>query len=296
MKEQHSTNASMDGRVCIVTGANSGVGFETSRQLAMNGAHVVMVCRNEKRGEAAKSKIESVAKGKVDLILGDMASFEDVRRLAKTLLKKYPKIHVLVNNAGVQFNTRSTTVDGYETVFAVNYLAAFLLTLLLVDRIKESAPARILNISSKGHQFGGLDLNDLHWEKRRYRGLKGYGASKVAMNQFTVELADRLKDAGVTVNAAHPGEVHSNISMENGKVYLFIRKHILNKMLKPTSYSGEAMYYMVASPELDNVTGKYFNMTHEEKPWGESLNRSMGRTLWAISEQFTGLVTPDISV
>jgi len=292
MKKQYTTDVSMKGKVCIITGANSGVGFETALQLARHDAHVVMVCRDKTRGETAKAKIDAEATGPVDLVLGDLSSMKDVRALAKTLLDNYPKIHVLINNAGVQYNTRQTTVDGYESVFAINYLATFLLTRLLVDRIVASAPARIINVSSKGHQFGGLDLNDLHWEKRLYRGLKGYGSSKVAINLFTLLLSDKLKGTGVTVNAVHPGEVHSNIAMTNGPIYLFIRKNILNRMLEEPHHAGNALYYVAASPGLSSITGKYFNMTHQEKPWGESCNRSLGRTLWAISEQLTGLVKP----
>ncbi len=277
----------MDGKVCIVTGANSGVGFETSIQLAKHGAHLVMICRNKQRGEDAKAKIEKVAKGKVDLVLGDLSSLAEVRRVAKVLLDKYKKIHVLINNAGVQYNVRKTSVDGFEIVFAVNYLTVFLLTRLLLPRIKASAPARIININSSGHRFGGLDLNDIHWEKRKYRGLKGYGSAKVAGILFTKDLAEKLAGTGVTVNAVHPGEVHSNISMENGPVYLFIRKHILNKMLKPTHFAGEAIYYHAASPEMENVTGGYFNMTLPEKPWGEANNRALGRILWPLSEALT---------
>ena len=292
MKEQRTTSASMDGRVCIVTGANSGVGFESSLQLAQKGAHLVMVCRNRQRGEAARTKITAVAKGQVELVIADLASLDEVRRLARTLLDGYPKIHVLINNAGLYNTTRATTVDGYEAVFAVNYLAGFLLTRLLLDRIKASAPARIINVNSKGHLFGGLDLNDLNWEKRRYRGLKGYGGSKTAGILFTRELADRLKGTGVTVIAVHPGEVLSNIGMNNGLIYRSMRKYLIDRSLKPTSLAGEALYYLAASPEVEGVTGRYFNMTHSEKPGGHALNRSLGRTLWMISEQLTGLVTP----
>ncbi len=296
MKEQYTTNISMKGQVCVVTGANSGIGYETSLQLAKHGAHLVMVCLDKKPGEEAKAQIEAEAKGPVDLVLCDLSSLEEVRILAKTLLDNHPKINILINNAGVQYNRRQTTVDGYEAVFAINYLAPFLLTRLLVDRMKASTPARIINVSSKGHQFGGLDLNDLHWEKRRYRGLKGYGASKVAVNLFTLLLSDKLKNTGVTVNAVHPGAVHSNIAMTNGPVYLFIRKYILNRMLKPAHHAGSALYYLAAGPELRFITGKYFNMTHQEKPWDPSCDRSLGRTLWAISEQLTGPVKPTNTV
>ena len=289
MKEQHTTDVQMNGRVCIVTGANSGIGYETSIQLAKHGAHLVMVCRNKQKGEDAKAKIDSVAKGKVDLILADLSSLDEVRRLAKVLLDKYKKIHVLINNAGVQYNDRRTSFDGYEITFAVNYLALFLLTRLLLDRMRASAPARIINITSKAHRFGGFDLNDLYWENRRYSGMKTYASSKIANILFTKELSERIEGSGVTVNAVHPGEVFGNAGMDNGPVYLFIRKHFINRMLKPTHIAGEAIYYHAASPELEKVTGEYFDMTHMEKPWGNANNRPLGRILWPLSEALTGI-------
>jgi len=252
-----------------------------------------MVCRNQERGEAAKGKIEAKATGPVDLVLADLASLDEVRRLARTLLDRYPKIHVLINNAGMYNTNRTTTVDGFETVFAINYLAMFLLTHLLLERMKESTPSRIINVSSKGHQFGGLDLNDLHWEKRKYRGLKGYGAAKTAGIMFTRELSDRLKGTGVSVTAVHPGEVFSNIGLNNGVIYRTFRKLLIDRMLQPTQMSGEALYYMAASPEMEGITGKYFDMTRVGKPFKHALDRSMGHTLWLVSEQLTGLVSRD---
>jgi len=289
MKKHHTTDVQMNGRVCIVTGANSGIGYETSIQLAKHGAHLVMVCRNKQKGEDAKAAIDRVAKGKVDLILADLSSIDEIRRLAKVILDRYKKIHVLINNAGVQYNTRRTSVDGYEITFAVNYLALFLLTRLLLDRIKASAPARIINIASKAHRFGGLDLNDLQWENRRYSGMKTYAAAKIANILFTKDLSERLEGTGVTVNAVHPGEVLGNAGMENGPVSLFIRKHIINRMLKPTRIAGEAVFYHAASPELEKVTGEYFNMTRLERPWGNANNRPLGRILWPLSEALTGI-------
>lgn len=296
MKNQHTTDVQVNGRVCIVTGANSGIGYETSLQLAKHGAHLVMVCRNKQKAEAAKANIDRVAKGKVDLVLADLASLEETRRLAKVLLGKYKKIHVLINNAGVEYNDRRTSVDGHEITFAVSYLALFLLTRLLVDRMKASAPARIINISSKAHRFGGFDLNDVNWEIRKYNGMKAYGAGKIAGILFTKELSDRLKGTGVTVNAVHPGNVLSNASMDNGPAWLFFKKHVINRMLKPTHIAGEAIYYHAASPELERVTGMYFDMTHLEKPWGNANNRPMGRILWKLSEALTGILPGEFPV
>lgn len=298
MKKQNTTDAPLDGRVCIVTGANSGVGFEGSLQLALHGAHLVMVCRNRQKGEDAKSKIAETATGPVDLVLADLSSLEEVRALARTLRERYPKIHVLVNNAGVFYTRRTTTVDGFETAFAVNYLAMFLLTRLLVERLQAGAPARIVNVASKGHKFGGLDLHDLHWEKRKYKAMKGYGASKTANILFVREMADRLRGSGVTCNCFHPGQVVTNIGVENnGRVYNLIKRVILNPIYRtPPALAGEALYYLAAGPELDNVTGEYFELTKRGTPSPQARDRSLGRTLWLISEQFTGLVVSDQKV
>jgi NAD(P)-dependent dehydrogenase (short-subunit alcohol dehydrogenase family) len=291
MKKQKTTHSSMAGRVCIITGADSGIGFETSKQLAQHSAHLVMVCRNPQRADNAVQQIRAVAHGPVDVIQGELSSLQAVRKLASDLLQRYQQIHLLINNAGVMFNRRELTVDGFERVFAVNYLAPFLLTHLLLDRLKASAPARIINISSKGHQFGGLDLTDLRWEKRRFSGLKAYGASKMAINHFTRQLAAQLAGSDVTVNAAHPGEVLTNIGMDNGPVYLWIKKHLINKLLKPASIAGEAIYYLAASPQLAHTSGQYFNMTHAEALREDTYSHEVARELWRLSEQLTGIST-----
>lgn len=292
---QLRTSATMEGRVCIVTGANSGVGFETAKRLAMGGAHVVMVCRSEARGLPAKQEIERVAKGPVDLVCADLSVMAEVKKLADTLLAKYPQIHVLINNAGLHSTTRSVTADGYETTFAVNHLSTFLLTLLLLDRMKASAPARIINVSSQGHRFGGLDLNDLNWDKRFYRGLKAYGASKTANLFFTWELADKLRGTGVTVNAVHPGEVKTQIGRDNGALWQAFHQNVVSRLLKDASLSGEALYYHAASPELASVTGRFFNMTQQEKPHSHAMpgpNRALAKMVWLLSERLTGLAVP----
>ncbi len=292
---QLTTDARMAGRVCIVTGANSGVGFETAKCLAKSGAHVVMVCRSEARGLPAKQQVERLAQGPVDLVCADLSEMGEVRTLAETLLARYPQIHVLINNAGRHSTTRSTTVDGFETTFAVNHLATFLLTMLLLDRMKSSAPARIIHVSSQGHRFGGLDLNDLNWDRRRYRGLKAYGASKVANLLFTWELADKLRGTAVTVNAVHPGEVKTSIGRENGALWQAFHAHVVSRFLKDASRSGEALYYHAASPELSNVSGRFFNMTHAEKPAKNAMprpNRALSKMVWLLSERLTGIALP----
>jgi NAD(P)-dependent dehydrogenase (short-subunit alcohol dehydrogenase family) len=164
-----------------------------------------------------------------------------------------------------------------------------LFTRLLLDRLISSAPARIIQVNSQGHRFGGLDLSDLTWERRRYRGLQGYGASKVAQLLTVWELAERLQGSGVTINAMHPGEVRTNIGMNNGTLYRFYQRYLIWWMLKAPVISGEAIYYLAAAPEMAEVSGRFFNLTIDEKPAKHALDRSLGKQVWSVSEQLTGL-------
>ena len=160
---------------------------------------------------------------------------------------------------------------------------------MLIDRLKQSAPARIIQVNSEGHRFGGLDLNDLNWERRRYMGLRGYGASKVAQLLTTWEFADRLAGSGVTINAMHPGDVKSNIGMNNGPLYRWFKEHIIARTLKDAVISGEALYYLAAAPELAAVSGRFFHLTIDEKPAAHALDRAAGRQVWEASQQLVGL-------
>jgi NAD(P)-dependent dehydrogenase (short-subunit alcohol dehydrogenase family) len=204
------------------------------------------------------------------------------------LLEKYPHIDILINNIGVHYTHRTLTEDGIETVFATNHIASFLLTCLLLQRLKESAPARIIQVNSQGHRFGGLDLTDLNWEKRRYKGLQGYGASKVAQLLTVWELAEQLEGSKVTINAVHPGEVKTNIGMNNGLIYRLYQRFIIAGLLKDPIISGNAIYYLAAAPELAEVSGKFFNQTILEKPAIHALDRELGKKVWQVSESLAG--------
>ena len=286
---QRRSTARLDDRICVVTGASSGVGLETARAFVRSGAHVVLVCRNPAKTDAVRRHLEREAKGPIDRVIADLARLDEVRRAADELLTRFPAIHVLVNNAGLHSTSRTLTPDGFETVFAVNHLSSFLLTRLLLDRMKESAPARIIQVNSQGHRFGGLDLDDLHWEHRHYTGLRGYGASKVAQLLTVWELADRLAGTGVTVNAMHPGSVRSNIGANNGPLYRAFKGLVIDRMLTDPAVSGRAIHWLAAEPELEGVSGRFFNLTIDEKPAPHALDRATGRRIWKRSEQLTGL-------
>jgi NAD(P)-dependent dehydrogenase (short-subunit alcohol dehydrogenase family) len=290
---QNTTSASMVGKVCMVSGSTSGVGLEAVKRLARGGAHIVMICRNLDKAKAIRMEIVSQHNVEIEIIRSDFSVLDDVRKAADIVIKDYPQIDVLINSAGLHSTTRTTTQDGFETVFCVNHLAPFLLTYLLIDRLKQSAPARIIQVNSEGHRFGGLDLNDLNWERRPYIGLLGYGASKVAQLLTTWEFADRLKGSGVTINAMHPGDVKTNIGNNNGPLYRWFLHHVLWSMLKDPVISGEALYYLTASPEMTNVSGRFFHLTIDEKPAAHALDREKGRKVWDLSMQLTGL-TPGL--
>src|SRR6266576_2877007 len=208
----------MQGKICMVTGANSGIGKATALALAQMGATVVMVCRDRARGEEAKSEITTKSRNNaVDLLQADLSSQQSIRQLVENFQHHYTHLHVLINNAGAgaAFTGRRETVDGLEMTFAVNYLAPFLLTNLLLDVLKASAPARIVNVSSDSHRSGSIQMDDLQAEKH-YRPMRTYPQSKLAVVLFTYELARRLQGTGVTANCLHPGFVATNFAQSDG--------------------------------------------------------------------------------
>ena len=288
-KTQKTTDARLDGKLCIITGATSGIGLEAARRIAQGGADLVLVCRNAEKGEKVAAAIQQDFGVKADVVLADFSDFEQVRRAADEILRKYDKLDILINNAGIHMTTRAFNKDGLELVFAVNHLASFLFTRLLLDRIKESAPARILQINSEGHRFSRVDLDDLKWEKRIYRGIRSYGQSKTAQLLTVWEMADELTGSGVTINAMHPGAVKSNIGMNNGWLYQNYQKYLLFPLLKDATVSADAIYYLVAAPEMAKTSGKFYNLTIEEVPAKHACDRALGKKVWDISTKLTGL-------
>jgi retinol dehydrogenase 13 len=290
---QKTTAARMDGRICVLTGATSGVGYQAARRLAQGGASLVLVCRDLEKADRVQSELEREYGVPVRTLQADFSVFEDVHRVAATILEEFPRIDVLINNAGLHNTKRVLAENGIEMVFHVNHLSSFLFTRLLLPRMLESAPARILQVNSEGHRFGGLDLDDLDWGKRRYRGLQGYGASKVAQLLTVWELAECLQGSGVTINAMHPGNVRTMIGMNNGLLYQWYQRYLLWPILKDPVVSGEAIYYLAAAPEMAEVTGRFFNLTIDEKPARHALDRSLGKKVWQVSEELTGLRAED---
>jgi len=282
----------MRGRVCVVTGATSGIGRAAAVELARRGARVVVHGRSLEKCELTVGDIKAASgNDQIDALVADLESQEQVRALAAALLARYPKIHVLLNNAGLFNAGFSETVDGIETTLAVNHLAPFLLTNLLLDRLKESQPVRIVNVSSEAHRFGKLDLGDLEFRRRNYRGLRVYGVSKLLNVLFTQELARRLEGAGVTANALHPGVVSTGLG-NNNPPSLVSRAMRLSKFLMRTPEKGaETSIFLSSSPDVEGETGKYWVDCREKRARDIGYNREVQRRLWEISEKMTGLVS-----
>jgi NAD(P)-dependent dehydrogenase (short-subunit alcohol dehydrogenase family) len=274
----------MKERICMVSGANSGIGKATALGLAEMDATVVMVCRNQKWGEDAKEEIIKVTGNQsVDLLIADLSSQRAIIQLVTEFKRKYQRLHVLINNAGVLLQKRSLTVDGFETTFAVNYLAPFLLTHLLIDSIKASAPARIINVSSGTHSWAHLNLDDLQNEKR-YEAWTAYSQSKLALILFTYELARRLKGTNVTANCLHPGVIDTNI----GSI-THVDHPISSKSFNKLRKGADTSIYLASSPEVEDVTAKYFVRKSVAKSSTESYDEMIAQRLWQISAELTNI-------
>jgi retinol dehydrogenase-14 len=279
---------SMCGKVCLITGAISGIGKATAVGLATMGASVVMVGRDRGRGEAAMAEIkEDSGNASVDLMLADLSSQEQIRRLAEEFEEAYPRLDVLINNAGLFRSKRVTTADGLETTFAVNHLAHFLLTNLLLDALKVGAPSRIVNVASGEQRNGTIDFDDLQG-KKGYKGSKAYSQSKLATVLFTYELARRLEGTGVSANCLHPGVVGTNLGSGVSGVFGFTVR-ALTPLMKSPEKGAETSIYLASSPEVEGMSGGYFVKKAEARSSDASHDERIARRLWEVSAELTNL-------
>ena len=281
----------MQGKTVLITGGNTGIGKATAIALARMGAQVTITSRSPDKGEAALADIRQQAgSDRVACMRLDLASLAGVRRFAEEFLATHPRLDVLINNAGLVLSTRSETEDGFESTLGVNHLGHFLLTNLLLPRLKESAPSRIVVLSSDAHKvaLGGLDFDDLH-ARRSYRGIPVYCRSKLANLLFTVELADRLRGTGVTVNAVHPGVVASEFGGPDDTrgIYRWLVKMTHWALISPEK-GARTSVHVASSPELEGVSGKYFVRSKPARSSRAAQDRGAALRLWEVSEQLTG--------
>lgn len=282
----------MQGKHVLITGGNTGIGKATAVSLARMGAAVTITTRDLAKGEEAVADIRRESgSGAVKVMRLDLASLADVRRFAAEYLDAHARLHVLILNAGLILSQRSETIDGFETTFGVNHLGHFLLTNLLLDRLKESAPARVVVLSSDVHRMvSGLEFDDLQ-ARRSYKGLLVYARSKLANVLFVLELAERLRGTGVTVNAVHPGVVRSNFGLDDDTGGLFkLYFKLAGRFMLTPEQGALTSIHLASAPELETTSGMYFAKSRLRRPSRAALDRAAALRLWEVSEQLTGLV------
>jgi retinol dehydrogenase 14 len=284
----NNTSDGMGGKTFLITGGTSGIGKAAAVALAAMGANVVIVGRNPERGETAVEEIRSRSHNEsVELMLADLSVQAEVRRLAEEFQERHDRLDVLVNNAGLVQSKRTETADGIETTLAINHLAPFLLTNLLLDRLKGSAPSRVITVSSEAQRWGNMDFEDMQ-SRHKYRGFPVYGMTKLANIMFTYELAERLNGTGVTVTCLHPGSVGTNFGQNNrGPMALFFRT--FKPFMRSPEKGADTLVWLASSPEVDGVSGKYYSDRKEIEAKSVAYDRATRRRLWEISEDLTGL-------
>jgi len=285
-------NESFKGKLVLITGATSGIGRLAAKKFASMGANLLCINRSRERSKALKQEIESSYGVSCHNLLGDLSKLDDIHRLAAELRDWETNIDILIFNAGVYLTRKETTEDGLEKVLAVHYLSYFILTHVLMEKLKAQESARIILVNSEGHRFAawGLRLDDLNFERRRYAGLKSYGSAKLAQLLSMIIFKERFEGSGVTINAMHPGAVKTETGQDNGPLYRWYKQHILDRMLKDPELSAEALYFLGVAPELEGVSGKFFSFTTQEMPAPPALDREIALELWDRSLEMTGLV------
>ncbi len=280
--EERKSKWSIRGKTCLITGATSGIGKVTAMELARRGANIVCTERNIKKAEKVKGEIISKTQNlNIDFLECDLSSFKSIKNFVESFKLKYSALHVLINDAGVWNAKRKLSEDGIENTFAVNYLAPFLLTNLLLDVMKQSAPARIINVSSEFHRRGKIDFDKLEF-KKHYNSIQAYSQSKLALILFTKILSRRLKGTGITVNAAHPGLVKTEIFRD----LPFVLKKAIHLFALTNEEGAKTSIYLATSKEVSNISGEYFAREKITKSSDESYDIEKAKKLWDVSIEY----------
>lgn len=258
---------SSDKKICVVTGANSGLGKWIAMDLATHGMHVVMICRDVVKGREVQLEIKNATNNtNIDLVIADLSSLKSIHDLSTELHQRYPAIHVLINNAGVASYQKKLSVDGIELTLATNYLAPILLTRLLLDLLKASAPARIINVSSQAHYSAKIDLDDLQFVKRPYKFFTAYANSKLLLNSMTFDLAKELQGTNVTVNAIHPGAIKTNLGKSKSNIFQNMLVNLIMLFFMDAKKSARYVVDLALSPKFADVNGQYFSLNKQKRP------------------------------
>lgn len=273
------------GRLVILSGATSGIGYETARLYASHGAHLIFIARNEEKSINLREEIIRDFDVECEYMIGDYSRISDVKHVAHEIKKLKKDIDVFIHNAGVFSTGRIITEDDNELVFQVNYLAPFTLNYMLKDKLKIQDKARVILVNSEGHRFaiGGIRLDDLDWSKRWYIGLRSYGSAETAELLSMIKFDEYFRNSGVTINAMHPGNVKTNMGENNGRLYRFYKHMFINPTSKTPEKSAIALYYLGVSSEIEGVSGKFFNLTTEEEPAPPALDKEVAEKLWNLT-------------
>lgn len=289
--EPRETEDRCDGKFAVITGATSGIGYETARLFASRGAALICVNRNRAKSERLKGEIEREFGVTCRFLVADLSRLSDVRAAAETLGGIPEAIDFLVHNAGVYNTKRTITADGLEEVFQVDYLASFIINYILMEKLIREGRCRVILVNSEGHRFAieGLRLDDLDWGKRHYSGLRSYGSAKTAQLLAMSRFDAIFSGSGACINAMHPGDVRTAMGENNGRIYRFFKHRLINPSARDPELSAKAIYYLGVAPELSGVSGRFFNFTTEETPAPHALDPSLAAELWEASLRLGGL-------
>ena len=290
-------NDRFDHKLVAITGTTSGIGTYTAMKYASMGADLLCINRNETKTIKQQEKIkEKYPEINCDYLIGDLSNLKDAHNLADKLAALERPIDVLIHNAGLTLSKQQLTKEGYDVVFTVHHLSPFIINYKLMGKLKAQESARILFNNSEGHRFvpWGLRMDDLHWKKQRYSGLKAYGSAKLCQLLSMHIFKEHFEGSNVTINAMHPGAVQSDTGKDNGPLYKWYKKNVLERMLRPTEISSDSLYYLGVSKDLAGVSGKFFNLTTEEIPAPPAWDVDEARILWDISVELGNLKEPTI--
>jgi NAD(P)-dependent dehydrogenase (short-subunit alcohol dehydrogenase family) len=272
-------------RLVVITGATSGIGFAAAKKYASHGAEILSINRNEQKSIEFCEAIKNQYGTKCSYWIADLSRLSEVHAVGEKLAALDTNIDVLIHNAGVYNTKRTLTADNMEATFQTNYLSTFILNYYLKDKFIKQNSGRILFVNSEAHRFAawGLHLDDLAWEKHAYSGLKSYGAAKLAQLLSMIKLNEYFVGTGVTVNAMHPGNVKTNSGQNNGPIYKFFKRIFIDRSAQSADIAAEALYFLGASEKMENITGKFFNLTTEEEPAPPAWDKNAAEELWVLS-------------
>jgi len=278
-------------RLVVITGATAGIGRATARAYASHGASLLCINRNAEKSRALCEELTREFGVRCSDIIADLSRLDDMHRVGHELSQLNEPIDVLIHNAGTYLTRRVVTADGLDTVLAVNHLSSFVITSLLLEKLRTQDQARVLLVNSEAHRFApwGLHLDDLSWEQHRYSGLRSYGSAKLAQLLAMLTFSDLLAGSNATINAMHPGAVRTDSGKENGALYKWYKNRILERNFRSATISADALYYLGVSPEVEGVSGKFFNLTTMENPAPPAIDRAAAGELWDVSLRLGGL-------